>query len=370
MKVKSEITYLKTVFPKTHDVLRIISGTVDDLTCSFTDNSSKKHTILCNITHEYPVISPIWFSESEESYIVDIIEKVNAVKSDKHLLLNMVKSLAIELFKLRQQATPSEIMNMAVPESTEVEEDDVDVDMDEDEGIEDEQDDFYIDDHLNFDEEPTSEERKEKEEIGSDNFTQLQKLRVTQRQEYLTGRVSGSVQATDRLMKELKNIYASENFKAKLYTIELKEDSNLYDWYVKLRGFDKESSLYKDLQTLYKKDSKTDHICLNITFTDRFPMQPPFIRICYPVIFGGYVLSGGAICMELLTPQGWSSAYSVEAVIMQLSATLVKGKARVDFAGTTKVNHVYSWTKAQSAYKTLVQIHEKSGWFTPPKDEG
>lgn len=50
MKVKSEITYLKTVFPKTHDVLRIISGTVDDLTCSFTDNSSKKHTILCNIT--------------------------------------------------------------------------------------------------------------------------------------------------------------------------------------------------------------------------------------------------------------------------------------------------------------------------------
>lgn len=41
--------------------------------------------------------------------------------------------------------------------------------------------------------------------------------------------------------------------------------------------------------------------------------------------------------MELLTPQGWSSAYSIEAVIMQISATLVKGKARVDFAGTCKV---------------------------------
>lgn len=45
---------------------------------------------------------------------------------------------------------------------------------------------------------------------------------------------------------------------------------------------------------------------------------------------------GGAICMELLTKQGWSSAYTVEAVIMQIAATLVKGKARIQF-GATKV---------------------------------
>lgn len=51
---------------------------------------------------------------------------------------------------------------------------------------------------------------------------------------------------------------------------------------------------------------------------------------------GGYVLLGGAICMELLTKQGWSSAYTVEAVIMQIAATLVKGKARILF-GSTKV---------------------------------
>lgn len=51
---------------------------------------------------------------------------------------------------------------------------------------------------------------------------------------------------------------------------------------------------------------------------------------------GGYVLVGGAICMELLTKQGWSSAYTVEAVIMQIAATLVKGKARIQF-GPTKV---------------------------------
>jgi len=53
------------------------------------------------------------------------------------------------------------------------------------------------------------------------------------------------------------------------------------------------------------------------------------VRVVRPIINGGYVLGGGAICMELLTRQGWSSAYSLESVIMQLSATLVKGKARI-----------------------------------------
>lgn len=56
------------------------------------------------------------------------------------------------------------------------------------------------------------------------------------------------------------------------------------------------------------------------------------------MLLGGYVLLGGAICMELLTKQGWSSAYTVEAVIMQIAATLVKGKARILFGSQTKVS--------------------------------
>lgn len=35
--------------------------------------------------------------------------------------------------------------------------------------------------------------------------------------------------------------------------------------------------------------------------------------------------------MELLTKQGWTSAYSIESVILQIAATLVKGKARIQF---------------------------------------
>lgn len=44
--------------------------------------------------------------------------------------------------------------------------------------------------------------------------------------------------------------------------------------------------------------------------------------------------------MELLTKQGWSSAYTVEAVIMQIAATLVKGKARIQFGAAKVCNQV------------------------------
>lgn len=44
--------------------------------------------------------------------------------------------------------------------------------------------------------------------------------------------------------------------------------------------------------------------------------------------------------MELLTKQGWSSAYTVEAVILQIAATLVKGKARIQFNYAKVVDQV------------------------------
>jgi ubiquitin-conjugating enzyme E2 Q len=86
--------------------------------------------------------------------------------------------------------------------------------------------------------------------------------------------------------------------------------------------------------------SKTCHHSIILTnffvLQETYPFEPPFVRVVHPMISGGYVLVGGAICMELLTKQGWSSAYTVEAVIMQIAATLVKGKARIQF-GATKV---------------------------------
>lgn len=140
-----------------------------------------------------------------------------------------------------------------------------------------------------------------------------------------------------------------------MYNIELVGDS-LYEWNVRLMSVDPDSPLHNDLVLLKEKEGK-DSILLNMLFKvyhsvlsslhymkrwsivtlicgmfqESYPFEPPFVRVVHPVISGGYVLVGGAICMELLTKQGWSSAYTVEAVIMQIAATLVKGKARIQF---------------------------------------
>lgn len=65
---------------------------------------------------------------------------------------------------------------------------------------------------------------------------------------------------------------------------------------------DPDSPLMQDIKKL-KVSENTDHILLHLVFDDKFPYSPPFVRVVKPVISGGYVTAGGAICMELLTPQ-------------------------------------------------------------------
>ena len=53
---------------------------------------------------------------------------------------------------------------------------------------------------------------------------------------------------------------------------------------------------------------------------------------------------------NLFLHQGWSSAYSIESVIVQISATLVKGKARINFKENEKVcSHTLLGATAASA---------------------
>lgn len=49
--------------------------------------------------------------------------------------------------------------------------------------------------------------------VDTNNEKTLEKLKQMQREDYLNGSISGSVQATDRLMKELKEIFRSNSYK-------------------------------------------------------------------------------------------------------------------------------------------------------------
>uniref|UniRef100_A0A670JB97 E2 ubiquitin-conjugating enzyme n=1 Tax=Podarcis muralis TaxID=64176 RepID=A0A670JB97_PODMU len=330
--LKAELKLLESIFDKDHERFRIVSWKLDELHCQFVlptpplppppPPPPPPLTIHCNITESYPSSSPIWFVDSDDPNLTSVLERLDDIKKSNTL-----------------NGTTEEVT------SEEEEEEDMGEDID-------------LDHYDMKEEEPVDGKKTEDDGIEKENLAILEKIRKSQRQDHLNGAVSGSVQASDRLMKELRDIYRSQSYKSGIYSVELVNDS-LYDWHVKLLRVDPDSPLHSDLQVLKEKEG-VEYILLNFSFKDNFPFDPPFVRVVSPVLTGGYVLGGGALCMELLTKQGWSSAYSTESVIMQINATLVKGKARVQF-GANK--NQYNLARAQQSYKSLVQLHEKNGMY-------
>ncbi|XP_034490458.1 ubiquitin-conjugating enzyme E2 Q2 isoform X1 [Drosophila innubila] len=391
--LKQEIKTLEKIFPKNHERFQILNSSVDELLCRFIDKNGKRYDIHANITETYPSSPPVWFAESEETSVTNAVQILSNTNGRDNHVINQVGILLRELCRLHNVPLPPDIDNLTLPLQTPPpsasplrldrsgggcggggpgphgnEETDSDQDEIEDPIGESEQE-SEGDEDLPLEMDDVRSTNK-KDDMEVEHLATLERLRQSQRQDYLKGSVSGSVQATDRLMKELRDIYRSDAFKKKMYSIELVNDS-IYEWNIRLKSVDPDSPLHSDLLQLKEKEGK-DSILLNILFKETYPFEPPFVRVVHPIISGGYVLIGGAICMELLTKQGWSSAYTVEAVIMQIAATLVKGKARIQFGATKQAlsQGQYSLARAQQSFKSLVQIHEKNGWFTPPKEDG
>ncbi|XP_053690533.1 ubiquitin-conjugating enzyme E2 Q2 isoform X2 [Sabethes cyaneus] len=390
--LKLEIKTLEQIFTKNHERFQILNASVDELSCRFIGRNGKQYDIHANITETYPSTPPVWFAESEETSITNAVQILTNTRGHDNHVINQVDILLRELCRLHTVPLPPDLDNLRIPfqphapgtpsphqaafqgarqlhqqqqQQQQQQIDEIDSDCDDIEdvvGESDQESEGEEDLPLEMDD---GRNPSKKDEMEVEHLATLERLRQTQRQDYLKGSVSGSVQATDRLMKELRDIYRSDSFKSNMYSIELVNDS-IYEWNIRLMSVDPDSPLHNDLVLLKEKEGK-DSILLNIMFKETYPFEPPFVRVVHPIISGGYVLVGGAICMELLTKQGWSSAYTVEAVIMQIAATLVKGKARIQF-GVTKGQ--YSLARAQQSFKSLVQIHEKNGWFTPPKEDG
>uniref|UniRef100_A0A6Q2XLV6 E2 ubiquitin-conjugating enzyme n=1 Tax=Esox lucius TaxID=8010 RepID=A0A6Q2XLV6_ESOLU len=337
--LKAELKFLESIFDPNHERFRIIDWKPDELSCQFNVTGEKLLIIHCNITESYPSTPPIWFVDSDDPSLTEVLERLEDVRRGTSLLLQQLKRLICDLCRLYNlpQHPDVEMLDQPLPAGP--------INPERKQDIED------LDHYEMKEEEPV--DGKKSEDDG------IEKVMC------LCGAVSGSVQASDRLMKELREIYRSQSYKTGIYSVELVNDS-LYEWHVKIRTVDPDSPLHSDLQVLKEKEG-VDYILLSFSYKDNFPFDPPFVRVVSPVLSGGYVLGGGALCMELLTKQGWSSAYSIESVIMQINATLVKGKARVQF-GANK--NQYNLARAQQSYKSLVQIHEKNGWYTPPKEDG
>lgn len=377
--IKVELDHISKVFPKSSELFSIQSYTSDELCCLFKDGKNVKHFINCTISGSYPTSKLMWYSSTDDQQVTDVLEKLTQTEFSKECqLVDMVIFLVVNLCKmfnlsivtqvkeledLKNKGVFHEAANKAKLKQNYDEEYEEDDDEDDDEDLHDVSDDILEE----IVQAETDKARKEQNEISEENQMVLAKIIHIQRQKHLNGVVkAGSVQASDRLMKELKAIYKSESLKNGSYSIDLVNDS-LYEWQVNILKVDNESPLHGDLNKLKVLKGNDASIMIGMSFRDNYPFEPPFVRVISPVLQGGFVLGGGAICMELLTRQGWSGAYSIESLIIQIVATLVKGKARIRFDVS---QNSYTLTKAKQSFKRLVDIHEKNGWYTPPKQDG
>ena len=107
-----------------------------------------------------------------------------------------------------------------------------------------------------------------------------------------------------------------------------------------------------------EKDSVPAHIEMEMLFSQDFPMTPPFVRVLRPrfAFHTGHVTLGGSICIELLTSSGWSPAYTIESLLIQLRSLFIVGEARLD---PLQPNVAYGEQEAREAFRRVAAQH---GW--------
>ena len=159
----------------------------------------------------------------------------------------------------------------------------------------------------------------------------------------------------NRLMKELSELQRDE-IKKMGFLISNRGD-DLFTWDVYMTEFDPEAPITGDLK---RRNVESVHIEISFPTTgQKYPFTPPFVRVVYPrfQFHTGHITIGGSFCIELLTPQGWSSVYKIESLLVQLKALVLAGGARLDEA---KWNIPYDIREAKGAFSRVARQH---GWM-------
>lgn len=129
-------------------------------------------------------------------------------------------------------------------------------------------------------------------------------------------------------------------------------DENINLWHVHLKMDDEmtlDEPLVKDMAMYGIKFIKLEFIF------ERYPITPPFIRIISPRFenITGHITTGGSICMELLTTQGWDVNVSIEPILISIKSLIFEGKGRLS------ANYYidYSLSEARSAFQRMLISH-------------
>ncbi|XP_037026628.1 ubiquitin-conjugating enzyme E2 Q2-like [Bradysia coprophila] len=382
-QLKSDLIRLQQVFTNTHDRFRILNSSVDEVTCRFFQQNKTFYDVQANIPSSYPSEPPLWFVISDHEAIVDLLEEpleaLNKCTEERdNRIINQVTAIVELLCRIHEEPCPEELNELKIlssvlerDEDTGNESDElnnVNADGDEEEFESECEDEECSDNDESYDNDEMFEINASGSNTTTGNPTECEmdaeNAQILRKQKNLQYGKQSSANSSKVLLKELDTIYRSETYKNKTYSVELVEDA-LDVWDVKLMLVCPDSLLQLDLHRL-REQGLNHSIHMRITFEETFPYSAPFIQVTYPAIKGGHVLDEGALCMELLTKQGWSSAYSMENVLMQVSSTLITGNARVDFDKTKIILRTpYSQERAREMFEYHANLHKNNGWKLP-----
>lgn len=130
---------------------------------------------------------------------------------------------------------------------------------------------------------------------------------------------------------------------------------DLWHVWLKTEGINEDSRLFKDL-----KHHNLDGVVLEIQVPGEFPLKPPFVRVKYPKLSGGYIFEHGAICFEPLTPKGWPVAMQMSALMISIKGILDYNPVGVSSPGNRQTLTVdgYTMEGAQRDYQAVVRAHD------------
>ena len=170
----------------------------------------------------------------------------------------------------------------------------------------------------------------------------------------------GTSAATKVITKEFMNQVKLQSRGANEgVTVTMPDEANGYRWAVAVTP-PEDTPLFKELAAYSERFLTPAEIQLEMLFSSDFPMSPPFVRVLRPrfAFHTGHVTLGGSICIELLTSSGWSPAYTIESLLVQLRSLFVTGEARLD---PSNPNRPYGEQEAREAFQRVARQH---GWVT------
>merc|ERR1711972_928291 len=88
---------------------------------------------------------------------------------------------------------------------------------------------------------------------------------------------------------------------------------------------------------------------LEVWIPDLFPVSPPKVRVLRPYFQTGsfFVQSHGALCLDLLTKQGWTPAMPLLQLGVQIKMMMSQGTGSVISASAIGGNREAAWATAQ-----------------------